>query len=225
MRILKNTAVLSAYVLLAAVALLGAVLLRYDFTPPQSIAAVLLIAIPTLILTKGLVFYIVGLHRSWWHVADMADVLQLLKANIIGSAAFTLAGVLLLQTRLPRSIYVLDLLLSLLLMAGIRFHIRVIRELVQSVRGRAGRTRILIYGAGSAGMTLLREIQSNPTLRIAGAGFIDDDPKKNKSVIRGVRVLGSGRDVPHVSGTGRQPGLEHSRDRDRDAFRYRTGNA
>jgi FlaA1/EpsC-like NDP-sugar epimerase len=198
MRILKNTAVLSAYVLLAAVALLGALLLRYDFTPPQSIAAVLLIAIPALLVTKGLVFYSVGLHRSWWHVADMADVLQLLKANIIGSAAFTLAGVLLLQTRLPRSIYVLDLLLCLLLMAGIRFHIRVVRELVQSIRGRAGRTRILIYGAGSAGMILLREIQSNPKLGMQVYGFIDDDPKKIKSVIRGVRVLGRGRDVPRV---------------------------
>src|ERR1700693_4659874 len=99
MRILKNTAVLSAYVLLAAVALLGALLLRYDFTPPQSIAAVLLIAIPALLVTKGLVFYSVGLHRSWWHVADMADVLQLLKANIIGSAALSFAWVSLFDAR------------------------------------------------------------------------------------------------------------------------------
>jgi FlaA1/EpsC-like NDP-sugar epimerase len=58
--------------------------------------------------------------------------------------------------------------------------------------------KILIYGAGSAGVALLREIQSNPKLELQVYGFIDDDPKKVKSVIRGVRVLGRGRDIPRV---------------------------
>ena len=198
MKFLKNTAVLSAYLLLAAGALLGAVYLRFDFTPPVSMIAVLMTAVPILIAVKGFVFYTVGLHRNWWHIAEIADLIQLITANVIASAAFTLAGVLVMHAHLPPSIYVLDLLLCLLLMAGIRFHIRVIRELIQSVHGRTGRTKILIYGAGSAGMMLLREIQSNPKLALQAYGFIDDDPRKVKSVIRGVRVLGRGRDVPKV---------------------------
>src|ERR1700730_19407732 len=92
MKFLKNTAVLSAYLLLAAGALLGAVYLRFDFTPPVSMIAVLITAVPILIAVKGFVFYTVGLHRNWWHIAEIADLIQLITANVIASAAFTLSG-------------------------------------------------------------------------------------------------------------------------------------
>jgi len=198
MRILKLSAVLTFYLALAAAALSCAILLRYDFVPPRSVIAVVIVTIPVLIAIKGLVFLTLGVHRSWSHIADMTELIQLLKANALASAAFILTEVFVLHPKLPPSIYVLDLLLCVLFMAGIRFHLRVVREMVQSLRGRGGRVKILIYGAGSAGVTLLREIQSNPKLGLQVYGFIDDDPKKVRSVIRGVRVLGRGRDIPRV---------------------------
>ena len=60
------------------------------------------------------------------------------------------------------------------------------------------RKRTLIYGAGEAGVTLLREINRNPALRYEVIGFIDDDPAKRSNFIHRVRVFGSGAALPSV---------------------------
>src|SRR4029079_12861612 len=50
--------------------------------------------------------------------------------------------------------------------------------------------RILIYGAGRAGVTLLSEIREHPELGYRVAGFLDDNPLKRDLAIRRVRVRG-----------------------------------
>jgi len=195
---IKTAAVLSVYIALAIAAHLGAFLLRYDFVIPKAKVHVVVIAVALVGGIKGFVFLFMRLCRSWWQMAGIADLIQLLKTNAVGSLAFTVAGLAILHPNVPRSIYVLDFLLCFLFMAGARFSVRAMREFQSMIHSAAGRTRILIYGAGSAGITLLREIQSNAALRLQVAGFIDDDPEKANSVILGVRVIGTGRDVPLI---------------------------
>ena len=55
---------------------------------------------------------------------------------------------------------------------------------------RTGGRRILIYGAGRAGVTLLSEIREHPELGYQVAGFLDDNPLKRDLRMRGVRVWG-----------------------------------
>jgi FlaA1/EpsC-like NDP-sugar epimerase len=50
----------------------------------------------------------------------------------------------------------------------------------------------LIYGAGDAGITLLREIRNNPRLPYRVLGFLDDRPDKKGLRLAGVPVLGGG---------------------------------
>ncbi len=52
--------------------------------------------------------------------------------------------------------------------------------------------RIVIYDAGTAGITLLREIRNNPNLLYTVCGFVDDDAKKRGIIFQGLTVLGSG---------------------------------
>ena len=54
------------------------------------------------------------------------------------------------------------------------------------------RTRTLIYGAGAAGLALLRELQQNHSLMCDVIGIIDDDSSKVGIVLDGKRVLGTG---------------------------------
>jgi FlaA1/EpsC-like NDP-sugar epimerase len=58
--------------------------------------------------------------------------------------------------------------------------------------------RTLIYGAGDAGVTLLREIHQNPTLSFQILGFIDDDPAKTGRFIHGIKVFGNGAAMPLI---------------------------
>ena len=64
----------------------------------------------------------------------------------------------------------LDLILSFLGTAGVRVIFRAAAEASSSAQNSSIRKNALIYGAGDAGVTLLREIQKNPRLsyRVAG---------------------------------------------------------
>jgi FlaA1/EpsC-like NDP-sugar epimerase len=207
MRAIKRASIFLVYIVLAVAAHVCAYLLLFDFGIPRIIVSVV-VTIPVLIVAKGVVFLFLPLRRSRWQMAGIADLIQLLWTNFIASMIFTVAGAAVLKLAIPRGLYVLDFLLCFLLMGSARFFVRVTRESVQSIWSKAGHTRILIYGAGSAGVTLLREIQSNPALGLRVAGFIDDDPKRVNSVILGVRVIGTGRDIAVLAKRASAGGLD-----------------
>lgn len=50
--------------------------------------------------------------------------------------------------------------------------------------------RVIIIGAGQAGVTILREIQASDKICYHVVGFVDDDAKKIGTVISGIKVLG-----------------------------------
>jgi FlaA1/EpsC-like NDP-sugar epimerase len=64
---------------------------------------------------------------------------------------------------------------------------------------RSERKRTLIYGAGDAGVSLLREIRQNPALAYDVAGFIDDDPVKTGATIYRTKIFGNGDALPSIA--------------------------
>jgi FlaA1/EpsC-like NDP-sugar epimerase len=59
--------------------------------------------------------------------------------------------------------------------------------------------RILIIGAGSAAEKITREIENHPELHFLVVGYLDDNPAKHNSVLRGNRVFGPISQVKHVT--------------------------
>ena len=93
-------------------------------------------------------------------------------------------------TRLPRSVAVMDFLLTLMLIAGARLAVRLIVE--RPSRGdRVPKHEVLVVGAGSGGQMVVRELQLNPNLGATAIGFVDDDPRKRGMRMLGLKVLGS----------------------------------
>ncbi len=87
-------------------------------------------------------------------------------------------------------------LVCFLAIAGVRFIFRLYYEALkpEPPTGKG----VLIYGTGSAGRTLLREIRSEPSLGIQVLGFIDDDPLMKAMRIMDVPVLGGCRDIAKI---------------------------
>jgi UDP-GlcNAc:undecaprenyl-phosphate GlcNAc-1-phosphate transferase len=88
-----------------------------------------------------------------------------------------------------RTVFVIDGLMMLMLLAGSRMAFRFFRQLLPAGTTTNGR-RALIYGAGDAGELLLRELLNNRDLECAPIGFMDDDPNKRGKVIHGFPVFG-----------------------------------
>ena len=99
---------------------------------------------------------------------------------------------------MPRSVWLIDAILCFLLTALMRCSERIRDEAFLRERPKTQRKGIVIYGAGAAGAELLREIQSNSCTGYDVRGFLDDDHAKHGASIRGVPVLGSGREVTSV---------------------------
>jgi FlaA1/EpsC-like NDP-sugar epimerase len=181
----------------ALAALYTAYLLRFDFDVPPGELEMLWPAMGIAVLTKSVVFRVARLHRFFWKYVGIGDLFRLAIGNAIASVLFAAACRAIVGPQFSRSVYVLDLLLCFLGTAGVRFAVRLYVEVVRNQSPKDGK-RILIYGAGAAGIALLREIRANPSFGLEVAGFLDDDPRKRGIVLNGVRVLGRGRDAAIV---------------------------
>lgn len=96
--------------------------------------------------------------------------------------------------RLRPEVLVIDALLTFLGLAMVRVGVRGLRHALRIQRVELG-TRVLLYGAGDAGLLLLRELRQNPDRALTPVGFLDDDPLKQGMSVQGVRVLGGVDDI------------------------------
>ncbi len=58
--------------------------------------------------------------------------------------------------------------------------------------------KVLIVGAGEAGVMVIEEMERHPELNYKPIGFIDDDPEKQGRHINGIKVLGTRDDLPAI---------------------------
>jgi FlaA1/EpsC-like NDP-sugar epimerase len=177
-----------AQVVLAACALAAAFLLRFEFTLEPMYKTMLTHSLPLLLVVKFSVFRAFGLRDLTWRYLGFQDLVRIAFANAAASAVATIVLRVAIGSSFPRSIHILDLLLSLTLMVAARVLARVIVE--QPALSEHPRRRILIYGAGKAGVIVLSEIRANPQLNYEVVGFLDDDPGKRNLRLNGARVLG-----------------------------------
>ena len=149
------------------------------------------------LLAQGLVFWNVGLYRGVWRFASVPDLINILKASVIGLLAIMVA--LFVYNRLhevPRSVLLLYPLLLTAMLGMPRLLYRAWKDHGLTRTDKAA-IRVLILGAGQAGETLVRD------LRRAGAyepvGFLDDAAKLRGSHLQGVPVLGRVEDVGRIA--------------------------
>jgi len=178
-----------------ALSVAAAFLLRFDFSIPSGALAVLGRAVGIAALVKLPVFGAAGFHRSVRRFASVPDLYSLLAGNLAASALCAIASLAWIGAPMPRSIWVIDGLLCFFGTALVRFSVRIRNEAFGRERCGGKRRGILIYGAGSAGTELLREIRCSRTSSYEVKGFLDDDPAKRGRQIMGVPVLGSGREA------------------------------
>jgi len=172
----------------------AAYLIRFDFVIPSAHLQTFFNLLPAILVIKLLGFWYFGLTHGWWRYVSIADVIDLAKANLAGSAVFLLYVVFVHGIKgVPRSVLVLDGIFCFLLSGGVRVLTRAFREnyLPKPFGGKAnGGKRTLIFGAGQGGQMIAREIRQNPSLGLELVGFIDDHSDKHGQRFQGLPVLG-----------------------------------
>ncbi len=186
-------------VLLLNLSAVGALLLRFEFTLPENHFANYISMAWATTMVMVFVFWVLGLYTSLWRYASVDELVSIVLANMAGGA-----GVVLLffftRTPMPRSFFILFLILSTVFTGCLRFAYRFIRQ-IKTIDHSVGldRKRALIVGAGEAGAMVVKEMQSNKLPGIYPAGFIDDNAQKQSLKIHGIKVMGFVRDISRIA--------------------------
>jgi FlaA1/EpsC-like NDP-sugar epimerase len=165
---------------------------RYEVLFAQSVGFV--------IAGKLIVFAAAGMYQKWWRYVSGRDFLLIARAVAISSALLVIAFSVIqpFDHRLPRSVEVIDFMLTLILIAGARLLVRLIVER-PSKGDRVPKHEVLVIGAGSGGQMVVREMRLNPALGATAIGFVDDDPRKRGMRMNGgVKVLGSTDEIAPI---------------------------
>jgi FlaA1/EpsC-like NDP-sugar epimerase len=186
--------VVLAHVVLIPIANYGAFWLRFDGAIPDRYVATFVDTIPWLIAVRALTFIPFGLYAGLWRYTGIWDLSRIVGA--VGTSSLLFYLLLLYRgfgpAVYPRGVVIIDTLLLICSLSGLRLTRRMLPHLIRLNQGR----RVLIIGAGDAGDMIVREMSRGGAY--LPVGFIDDDPSKLGRTIQGVKVLGTRADLPRV---------------------------
>ncbi len=138
------------------------------------------------------------LYQGSLQYPTSADLLKVTRAIAISSlAAFVVLRIGCPDLTLPLVLFVLDSALLLLLWGGLHCGGTVIAYFRSHVRNQG--KRALIVGAGDAGISIVKDLSSDPESRCRPVAILDDDASRHGSTVYGVPIRGGIKDLEQVA--------------------------
>ena len=172
-----------------------AFLVHFDFNLPADCMAALPSILAWVVLSKLVLFYC---FRQFHILPDFFGLREL--KGLALAVSYSMIAILLIDWRYltayspPRSVFIVDALLSLFFLAGLRTGLKLRHEQRRDSRKAEGQDqpikRVGIVGAGEAGAILASELVANRRLGLEPVVFFDDDARKWEASIHGIRVAG-----------------------------------
>jgi len=167
-----------------------AFLLRFNLDIPTEFSHVLYVSIGWVLLIDGTTFLLFRLYRGIWRYASLHDLKLLLSAVGVAALAVPAAMVLIHPVLVvPRSVYLLHPLLLAAMMGGSRLAYRAWKDGSIGRLGSLDGKPVVIFGAGDAAVSLLKDLAASKEWRVIG--LLDDDLTKIGRQIHGASVLGT----------------------------------
>jgi FlaA1/EpsC-like NDP-sugar epimerase len=190
---------LGSDILCTILSLLLAYFLRFNFSVPEEYFSQILISVPFLVFFRASSFFLFGLYRGVSRYASIDDMLRIIKSVTLGTLLFISSTALVFHLQgFPRSVFLIDWFVILVLLGGSRFLYRILREIRITPKDDGARRKVLIIGAGDVGDMIMRNIRLEEEMPYEVVGFLDDDSKKSGLHIHGVDVLGTTSDLEPV---------------------------
>lgn len=183
-----------------------AYLLRFDFDIPRQYVFQGLWQLTYVLLIQFAALIVAGVYTFIWRYVGMGEV-----RAFVNAAYWSFLPILAIRLgipeyyslwRVPISVIFIDTGLAFGGVLALRVARRALYERYERqnrfARADSQTKPVLLIGAGQAGVLAAREIHGRGDTGLAIKGFIDDDPKKQGSVIYGIKVLGTTEDMPRL---------------------------
>ena len=188
-------------VLSICIAFFAALWLRFDFQfnaiEKQYLTTYLQLILPWCAICLT-VFGLFGLYNSIWIFVSTDELMRVLEAyGVLSVVAFVLVHVL--NISMPKSFYVMGLVISGIFTLAIRFAWRMLRYVRQHLPGLSHpnyQENVMIIGAGEAGKALVTEFNTSAYIKSHICCLIDDNPVKRGKRLGGVPIVGDRYEIP-----------------------------
>lgn len=176
-----------------------AFLLRFDFHIPAGWLLLVWVTVPFVMGLKLAVFYAMGQHHGWWSHVTFADLVALVRAAALSLAVIAAIDYFLFPKQIPRAVLLLDCLMTIVLIGGLRASGRVFVEHVwPTLRQKRFRSALLVGVNRSSGL-LAHQINSHAELGYRIRGFLATNGRKPSKGLGQIPVVGHLTDVREIA--------------------------
>lgn len=187
-------------ILVMLVASFLAIALRFDFMniPIEYLeVAFKYVALDIAIMVT--IFSLYNLYTSVWKYASITELINIVMACIT-TECICLLYKKFLNISMPRSYYLIRLLLLILLVTSVRFSFRILRTIIIRIENKSKNNNIMIIGGGEAARLLIDEIGRNKKYSDSKiVCIIDDNKEKIGTYIRGIQIVGTRKKIEQAA--------------------------
>ena len=148
-------------------------------------------------LVRIITFLCFRIYKPIWQYASVKEFRTLVTAIGVASLVLICLSAFLKQFD-TWTFFLIDGFFNASLIGFAKFSYRIFQEGRQKDVA-SPRTKVLIVGAGPAGIGVLKELRSHPEKGYLPLGFIDDNLQKVGKSIAGLEVLGTTRDLTYIA--------------------------
>lgn len=172
-------------------------LLRFDGAVEPKFLQAFISLIPWYTIATIISLYFFRLYNRMWQYASLGEMYGIFKAVTTAQLLVVLCIYTIPLPYLPRSVYIMTLVLTLGFIGGSRLGWRVLRDFIINDSSSVAK-RALIIGAGDAGAMVARELTNNKSLNLLPIGFIDDSKQKQRLSLYDIPVMGNRYRIPQI---------------------------
>ncbi len=168
--------------------------LRFDLKIPDTYRVRFFVTLPVIVGIKIIIFGIGGQLHGWWRMVSFRDLIGIARACLICFLVLLAADYFSHNVRIPRSVLISDMLLSLLVIGGLRSSWRVFDEVLRPVWRPDQYQATALVGIDTETIFLAGQIQSHGRLPLRVVGLISVNPiskKQKNQTAGGFQVLGA----------------------------------
>lgn len=187
-------------IVVSCLSLYVAYLLRFNFLLPDYEIYSFRWVFPLVIAVRAATFLIFKTYAGIIRYTSTKDATRILTALAAGAAFIALINPIGYWWRdkffVPYSVLIIDYLLCVFIMVAGRLLVKV--AYMEWKNPKSERARVVIYGAGEAGMITKRTLDRDRGSRLKVIAFVDDDANKTGKKLEGVRIFNAERDLENI---------------------------
>lgn len=176
--------------------------LRFDFNISPEYHRLIFRSLPFFVAVKLIAFMSFRIYKIIWRYVGISELYNIVNATIVANSI--LMVIILLPsppalhfiplpsfTGYPRSVFLIDGIISIFMLSGFRLSKRLFLEVVFKKRHKGQGKKTIIIGASNTGEMILRDMVKQGFSEFYPVAFLDDDAIKIGTYIHDVRVFGA----------------------------------